>query len=112
VLFSFQPEKFRERILAEHGAERRKYGITDDMLRHNVRETLEKGYALHKGLFAESMMGVAVPVYNSRRACVAALSIAAITARFAEPRLAGMVARAHTEALVIQEHLTELLDEV
>jgi DNA-binding IclR family transcriptional regulator len=112
ILFSFQPEEFRERVIAAHGEERLKYGVTDDMLRHNVRETLEKRYALHKGLFAENMMGLAVPVCNSRGACVAAISIAAITPRLAEPRLAGIVARARAEVAVIQEQLAELLDEI
>jgi DNA-binding IclR family transcriptional regulator len=112
VLFAFQSEEFRERIIAKYGEERRKYGITDDTLRHNVRETLKKGYALHRGLFADNMTGLAVPVCNSGGACVAALSIAAITPRIMGSRLAGMVARARAEAMVIQEQLAELLDEI
>ncbi|SBW10144.1 putative IclR-family regulatory protein [uncultured delta proteobacterium] len=112
ALLAFQPVAVRERIIAERAAERVRYDIDDAALRRNITVTREKGYALHKGLFAEGMMGLGVPVYNTAGISVGALSTAAITARLEGPRLDEVAARMQTEADAIRAGLAELLDEI
>lgn len=112
VLLAFQTGPFQERIIAEHGKERLQYGITDAVLRRSIAETRKLGYALHKGLFAEGMKGLAVPVKNSAGVCVAAVSLNAIDARLESPRREEIAARLHREAAVIETQLADLLDEI
>ena len=112
AIFAFLPETFRERVIAGRAADRATYGIDDAALRRNIADALEKGYALHKGLFAEGMMGVGVPVFTPGGRCVGALSTAAITARLEEPRLGSVVARMQAEAATIRDALGDLLDEI
>lgn len=112
AIFAFLPEEDRERIIAEHTAERSAYGIDDETLRRNVRLTRDAGYALHKGLFAEGMMGVGFPVFNSAGACVGALSTAAITERLTGDRQTRIVKRMQDEAEAVQKMLGQLLDQI
>ena len=112
VLLTFQPEGFQKRILAMHADARSRFDVDDDTVCRNIQITREKGYALHAGLYAKSMRGVAVPVFNATGVCVGALSAAAIAERLQEPRLGFVVKRLLAEAAAIQEELAELLDEL
>ncbi|CAK7019684.1 MAG: hypothetical protein DELT_02363 [Desulfovibrio sp.] len=112
AILAFQPQDVIERVFAAYAGERNAYGIHDDVLRQNIETTRQKGYALHKGLFAEGMMGLGVPVVNSSGGCVGSLSTAAITERLSPPRLESVVARLQTEARHMETELKELLDEL
>lgn len=112
AILAFLPEKTIERVIAERVEERNPYGIDYETLRQNIKTTREKGYALHKGLFAEGMMGLGVPVLNSAGLCVGSLSTAAITERLSPPRLEGVVSRMQTEAERMNAELAEMLDEI
>lgn len=112
AILAFQAEEFRDRVIARHAPERGEYGIDDETLRRNIRLARDKGYALHKGLFAEGMMGLGIPVYNSGRTCVASISTAAITERLSGPRLPEVVERMRAEAEAMRESLGSLLDAV
>ena len=112
AILAFQPQETIERILAERAEERSAYGIDDAMLRQNIKTTREKGYALHKGLFAEGMMGLGVPVLNAAGECVGSLSTAAITERLSLPRLDSVVTRIQAEANRMSAELKEMLDEI
>lgn len=112
AILAFLPEDTQKRILAEYVEERTAYGIDDETLLWNIRNTRKKGYALHKGLFAEGMMGLGVPVENSSGLCIGSLSTAAITERLSPPRLLKVVCRMQEEARAMTLQLKELLDEI
>lgn len=112
AILAFQPEAFRERVIAEHAAQRSQYGIDDVTLHRNIQLARDKGYALHKGLFAEGMLGLGVPVYNSVRVCIGSLSTAAVTDRLSGARLSKVVERMLEEAENIMTELKNLLDTV
>ncbi|GHV53300.1 IclR family transcriptional regulator [Deltaproteobacteria bacterium] len=112
VIAALQPDEVVERLIAAHSPERLRYGVSDETLRRNIRITRDNGYAVHEGLFAKALMGVAVPVYNESGRCVAAISNSAINSRLEPPRLESVVHRLREEAALIQEKLAAFLSEL
>ncbi len=109
---AFLPDADIERIIEEHDAERLVYGITKEMMRRNIALTRQNGYAVHPGLIAKEMRGAGVPIRNSGGAVVASFSVVALQARLQERRLEEVVKRMQEEAVLVEQQLAALLDDI
>jgi Transcriptional regulator len=112
AIAAYLPEKERERLLETYDTERMQYGITRDMMRENLEATRRNGYAVHPGLIAKEMLGVAVPIRNSSGEAVASFSVVALRTRLQSPRLEQIVERLRLEAGKAEQALAALLDGV
>lgn len=78
-------------------------GHTPELVRRRAGQAARLGYALNDGQIFSAMWAVGVPVRDGTGQVVAALSVAAITERMQEPRLAATVALLKREALAIEQ---------
>lgn len=112
AIAAFLPTSEIERLLETYDADRMKFGVTKEMMRANIALTRQNGYSLHPGLIAKEMLGVGVPIRNSRGAAVASFSVVALRDHLKGPRLESVVKRLQAEVACVEEQLAALLDEV
>jgi len=92
--------------------ERQRFGVDDAHLLRGIAETRELGYAFHKGLFAEDMGGLAVPVRNSSGDVVASVTVNALRSRLEVDRRPAIAETLRREVARIEKDLGQLLDEL
>jgi DNA-binding IclR family transcriptional regulator len=93
LLAAMRDEEIEEVVAAQRSA-RAHYAIDDLRLRRMVLETRERGFAVIEGQIIPGMNAVGVALRNSVGAPVAAISVAAITARLDASRqveVAGLI---------------------
>jgi DNA-binding IclR family transcriptional regulator len=112
AIAAFLPEHRLADLIATHREERQYFGIDDDRLLRNIKETRRLGYSLHEGLFAKDMAGLGVPVRNTRGEAIAAVSINALRSRIEADRLDTLLTRIWREVTLIEKDLGHLLDEL
>lgn len=77
-------------------------GHTVELISQRIALARLRGHALNDGQIFSAMWAVGVPICDGAGRVVAALSLAAITERMQEPRLAELVALLRTEAEAIE----------
>lgn len=92
AMLAFHEHAEIERLIAEQGEARRRYGIDDGRLRALIARSRELGYAFHDGEILPGLIAIGLPVLDRRGAPVAAISIAALRTRFEPPRRAEVAA--------------------
>jgi DNA-binding IclR family transcriptional regulator len=112
AIAAFLPKQRLAELIVTRREERLYFGIDDDRLLRNIKETRRLGYSLHEGLFAKDMAGLGVPVRNTKGEVVAAVSISALRSRIEAERLDTLLARTFQEVTVIEKELGHLLDEL
>ena len=85
--------------------ERQRFGVDDAHLLRGIAETRELGYAFHKGLFAEDMGGLAVPVRNSSGDVVASVTVNALRSRLEVDRRPAIAETLRREVARIEKDL-------
>jgi DNA-binding IclR family transcriptional regulator len=109
---AFLPDEEVDRLVREQATARKKFRISDDMLRKDVAKTRKTGFAIMEGHIVEGMTGIGVPIRNESGVPVASLSIAAISPRLEGPRRQQVVARLKAEAAAVETRLRSLLADV
>ncbi|MEW6266776.1 MAG: IclR family transcriptional regulator [Thermodesulfobacteriota bacterium] len=102
ALLAFLPEPDRRAILDRIAPKLTPYPrYTPAVLRDLVEKTRAQGYSLVGGTIVTGMSAVGVPVLDHNGHAIAALSVAAIDARMAEPRRTEIVRIAQAEAALV-----------
>src|SRR5262245_12749932 len=97
----------REQALAAAATELEPYPrFTPPILRRQVEETRRRGYSFVGGTILPGMSAVGVPVLDGGGQVLAALSVAAIDARLAEPRRTQVVAILKAQARALAASLS------
>ena len=65
-------------------------GLTPELLRRQVQETRERGYALNPGLIVKGSYAIGVAIKDPRSGMSAALTIAGVESRFTDARVAEL----------------------
>lgn len=86
ALLAFLPEDEREAALAANAGHYPEFGLDEASVRAMVAEALRLGHALNDGRVLEGMTAVGVPVRDAAGRVVAAVSVAAISARLRPER--------------------------
>lgn len=98
ALLAFAPEEDRGRVLESNDQAFAAYGLTRDQVAGLCDAARRRGYSFNDGGIVSGMSAIGVPVYGADTSSpAAALSIAAISDRLAQPRrddLAGLLAAA------------------
>ncbi|MCO5066653.1 MAG: IclR family transcriptional regulator [Rhizobiaceae bacterium] len=110
ALLAFLPDEDVESILAASGDRMAKFGFDAASIREMVAQARRQGYALNPGRIIKGMSAIGVPVFKVGSTTVAALSVAAITDRMSEGRLAEIAAMLHEEARMAQLDLKSIAD--
>jgi DNA-binding IclR family transcriptional regulator len=109
ALLAFQDDVFVAKVLRDDEARRLPFGIETDFLQAEVAKARDCGYALNEGRLITGMSGVAVPVRRPNGQAVAAISVAALTARLSGERLATVVASLKCQARAVEESAGDVL---
>jgi DNA-binding IclR family transcriptional regulator len=109
AIMAFLDDADTKRIVAAHAAERGDFPISDDLLQTMIDHARRDGYALMDEYLIPGMSAVGVPIRDPKRQVKAALSIAAITSRIAEPRRDELIEYLRAEVAAIEVDLAELL---
>jgi len=109
AIMAFLDDEEVDRLIRTRAAARSNYPIKDVALRKMIIRARACGHSRIDGEIMPGMSGVGVPVRNSRGFPVAALSVAAISARLEEPRRSQIAHRLKQEAKRMQEELADLL---
>jgi DNA-binding IclR family transcriptional regulator len=106
ALLAFLPDPTVERILKRNEAWMRDFQNFDaEQLRRLVARARAAGYAENEGRIVSGMNAVAVPVFDSTGAPVAALSLAAIRERMTTERITELVGLLKAEARLVESLL-------
>jgi len=109
AIMAFLDDEEVDRLIRTRAGARSNYPIKDVALRKMIIRARARGHSRIDGEIMPGMSGVGVPVRNSRGFPVAALSVAAISARLEEPRRGQIALRLKQEAKRMQEELAGLL---
>jgi DNA-binding IclR family transcriptional regulator len=108
AILAFMPEEQREEALAMLPAALERYPrLSISAIRRQAEQARELGYSFVGGTIIPGMFAVGVPVLDRGGHAVAALSVAAIEARLAEPRRAKIVALLKAQARALSARLGE-----
>jgi DNA-binding IclR family transcriptional regulator len=105
-LLAYQPTEEIERIIAKGFQPYTPNTITDPaLLREELDQIRQEGYAFDKEEFERGLACVAIPVRNHRGQVVASVSLSAPTIRIGQDRLPGLVKPMKDAALSISRNL-------
>jgi DNA-binding IclR family transcriptional regulator len=108
LLAAMRDEEIEEVVAMQRSA-RARYEIDNVLLRRMILETRERGFAVIEGQIIPGMNAVGVALCNSAGAPVAAISVAAITARLDASRRAGVARQIRTEIDAIRRAASAVL---
>lgn len=107
ALLAFLAEADRQEVLGGIAADLTRYPrFSAAGIRRLVDETRNRGYSFVGGTILPGMSAFGVPILDSHGNAVAALSVAAIDSRMAEPRLSRMVRLVRSQAAAISSRLS------
>lgn len=98
ALLAFQEQSEIDDILGRYNTGQHPAYPSLDVLRNDIAETRENGYALNPGRIIPEMVGVAAPVMDDHGSISAALSVAAIRSRLSGENLTKVLEILYREA--------------
>lgn len=105
ALMAFLPDQVIDDILQRYEAKPNALYPSAAVIRQDIAATRRNGYALNPGRIIEEMVGVGVPVMDSRKGVYAALSVAAIRSRLTGSALQTVLHTLKSEAANLQREL-------
>jgi DNA-binding IclR family transcriptional regulator len=107
ALLAFLAEADRQEVLGGIAAELARYPrFSPAAIRRLVDETRSRGYSLVGGTILPGMSAFGVPILDRHGHAIAALSVAAIDSRMAEPRLSKIVRLVQSQAVAVASRLS------
>jgi DNA-binding IclR family transcriptional regulator len=108
ALLAWLPDEEIEPIVALSAASGTGPLADPAVLHQLIEEARARGYAFNPGLIVAGASGIGVPIRGRDGRPIAAISVAAIDSRLAEPRRAQIVRWLNKEAAELEEHLHAL----
>jgi DNA-binding IclR family transcriptional regulator len=106
ALLAFLSEADRHEVLDGLSRQLTRYPrFTTTGIRRLMDETRARGYSFVGGTILPGMSAFGVPILDGHGHAIAALSVAAIDARMAEPRLSKMIRLVQSQAIAVSNRL-------
>lgn len=107
ALLAFLSETDRHEVLGAIAVQLTRYpGFSATGIRRLVDETRTRGYSFVGGTILPGMSAFGVPILDRHGHAIAALSVAAIDARMADPRLSKIVRLVQSQAAAVSSRLS------
>jgi DNA-binding IclR family transcriptional regulator len=91
ALLAFLPDEDIAKILRDHRAARKQFGVDEAVLKKEIASTKKLGYAAVDGSVIPGMSAIAVPIRSKDQRPVGSITLAAISQRLTSPRREELV---------------------